>query len=117
MDIKIPSEVKTFRIYTLYFSAGMLGGSVFCLKYFYRVVARGYWHQDRSLWRFMSPLISAQLAFAIGALINSQLIKYSAAQHTSTIVGTGFLVGYFGDLAVAKMHEVLTFCLALLRGS
>lgn len=101
-----PAEANTFRIYAYYTAAGLLGGTVFCLKYLYRVVARGYWHEDRRLWRYISPLISAVVAFAIGALIQSKLISLAVQSQTPGIVGTGFLVGYFGDQAVAKLHEI-----------
>lgn len=43
----------------LYFFSGLMGGTIFGLKYFYRVVARGYWSQDRKYWRIFSPWISA----------------------------------------------------------
>lgn len=100
------AEAKAFRIYGFYTAAGLLGGTVFCLKYLYRVVARGYWHEDRRLWRFISPLIAASVAFAIGALIQSKLISFAVSSRAPGIVGTGFLVGYFGDQAVAKLHEI-----------
>lgn len=101
-----PSEARAFRVYGFYTAAGLLGGTVFCLKYLYRVVARGYWHEDRRLWRFISPLIAASVAFAIGALIQSKMISFAVQSRAPGIVGTGFLVGYFGDQAVAKLHEI-----------
>lgn len=33
----------------IYFFSGLLGGTIFGLKYFYRVVSRGYWSQDRKI--------------------------------------------------------------------
>jgi hypothetical protein len=100
------AEAQSFRIYGFYAASGLLGGTVFCLKYLYRVVARGYWHEDRRLWRFISPLISMFVAFAIGALIQSKMISFSVQSRAPGIVGTGFLLGYFGDQAVAKLHEI-----------
>lgn len=50
-------EAITLRKYTYYSAAGMLGGGAFGVKYFYRVVARGYWHLDRRIWRYMSPFL------------------------------------------------------------
>lgn len=47
----------------LYFFSGLMGGTIFGLKYFYRVVARGYWSQDRKYWRIFSPWISACIAY------------------------------------------------------
>lgn len=91
-----------------YFFAGLLGGSIFGIKYFYRVVARGYWSQDRRYWRVFSPWISSCIALVVGCMVVSGYIN--ANQNPSTAVGTciGFIAGYFADEAVGKMSEVAT---------
>ena len=61
-----PDKVDTLRDYTYYALSGMLGGIIFGMKYFYRVVARGWWHQDRRYWRIMSPFIAMVIAVIIG---------------------------------------------------
>ena len=45
-------QANTLRKYSYYASSGMLGGVVFGMKYFYRVVARGLWHLGRREWRY-----------------------------------------------------------------
>lgn len=65
----------------LYFFSGLMGGTIFGLKYFYRVVARGYWSQDRKYWRIFSPWISACIAFVVGCMVLSGYIN--AAQSPS----------------------------------
>ncbi|MEQ1933456.1 MAG: hypothetical protein ABL962_06200, partial [Fimbriimonadaceae bacterium] len=74
--------------------------------YLYRVVARGYWHVDRRLWRVLSPLISLGLSIAFGALVEASFLSSRAPTSGAAAVAFGFLVGYFADAAVAKMHEV-----------
>lgn len=101
-----PDEAVTFKKYCYYAFSGLLGGTVFGIKYLYRVVARGYWHVDRRLWRFLSPLAGLGVAFALGALFEASLIAVRTPTSGAAIVGVGFLIGYFADAAVGKMHEI-----------
>ena len=96
--------------YVIYFSSsGMLGGTVFGMKYFYRVVARGYWSQDRRYWRLLSPFISMSIAFIIGCMSSIGILNsYNSSSNTWAIV-FGFFAGYFADEAVGKMYDVATF--------
>jgi hypothetical protein len=101
-----PAEAAALKKYCYYAFSGLLGGSVFGVKYLYRVVARGYWHFDRQLWRYLSPLVAMGVAFAVGTLVDASYFSMkSGASHSATI-GVGFLVGYFSDQAVAKLHEI-----------
>ena len=90
----------------LYFYSGLLGGTVFGLKYFYRVVSRGYWSQDRKYWRIFSPWISACIAFVVGCMVLSGYINATHTQSFATEICVGFITGYFADEAVGKMSEV-----------
>ena len=90
----------------LYFFSGLLGGTVFGLKYFYRVVSRGYWSQDRKYWRIFSPWISACIAFVVGCMVLSGYINATHTQSFATEICVGFITGYFADEAVGKMSEV-----------
>ncbi|MGR4895406.1 hypothetical protein ACIPR8_09040 [Stenotrophomonas sp. LARHCG68] len=98
----------TLRKYMYMFFSGLLGGSMFGLKYLYKVVARGYWNQDRAIWRYTSPLLSAGLALATGALTDAGIFGFatSSAGSSSSFVALGFIVGYFADRASGKMQEV-----------
>ena len=102
----VSSEV--FEGTILYFFSGLLGGTIFGIKYFYRVVARGYWTQDRRYWRIFSPWVSSCIALVVGCMVVSGYIN--ADQNPSIAVGTciGFIAGYFADEAVGKMSEVAT---------
>ena len=95
--------------YIVYFtSAGLLGGIVFGMKYFYRVVARGYWTQDRRYWRIMSPFISMSVAFVVGAMSSSGILNSQNSSMDAWAVAFGFFAGYFADEAVGKMYEMAT---------
>jgi hypothetical protein len=88
---------------------GLLGGTLFGMKWLYHGVAKGIWNIDRRLWRLLSPLISAGLAFAIGVLIASSLfgaLDPKAIRTASSAYAIGFLVGYFSDSALAKLAEI-----------
>lgn len=101
-----PDRVTVFRKYAFYSVAGMLGGSVFGIKFFYRVVARGYWHQDRRIWRVMSPFLGMGLAFIVGSMLECGVLRLEKLASTPGIVSIGFLVGYCADTASAKMIDV-----------
>lgn len=61
--------MKVFCVYGFYIVVGLFGGIVFCLKYFYRVVVRGYWYEDWWFWWFILFLIVVSVVFVIGVLI------------------------------------------------
>jgi hypothetical protein len=95
--------------YGLAWIGGMLGGTLFAIKWLYHVVAKGLWNLDRRLWRLFTPHISGGLAFAVIALVSSGIMRVfdaKAARTHSVIVGLAFLVGYFSDSAVAKLSEI-----------
>lgn len=101
-----PSDALTLKRYLFYAGSGLLGGIAFGIKYFYRVVARGYWHLDRRLWRLKAPLLSMTLSFIVGTMIDAGLIPTRTSVSSAAIISTGFLVGYFADQAIAKMYEI-----------
>jgi len=105
-DCNSSSDLIAIQRYIYYSIAGMMGGIIFGMKYFYRVVARGYWHQDRKSWRLMSPFISMVIAFITGTMIESGFFGGNGPETTAAIVSIGFLAGYFADEAVGKMYEV-----------
>jgi hypothetical protein len=103
------SSQDTVARYGLAWIGGMLGGTLFTIKWLYHVVARELWNLDRRLWRVFTPHISGGLAFAVIALISSGIMKIFDARATRTasvVIGLAFLVGYFSDNAVAKLAEI-----------
>jgi hypothetical protein len=96
-----------FDQFGYFFVGGMLGGTLFAIKYLYKVVARGRWHLDRRLWRIFSPFISGGLALAIGTLIDSGIFGLAVKNPSaSSYLSLGFIAGYFADNALAKMQEI-----------
>lgn len=81
--------------------AGLLGGATFGMKYLYRVVAHGFWSEDRLLWRIFAPLISLPLSLVMGVIMFNDI----SSSATMAIV-VGFFTGYFSDEAVGKMYEL-----------
>jgi len=97
----------TFTRYMYFYLGGQLGGILFGIKYMYKVVSRGYWHEDRRLWRIFSPFLSGGLAFIVGALIDSGMIGLAITHRSgSSYLAFGFITGYFADSALAKMQEI-----------
>src|SRR5206468_4257753 len=95
--------------YGMAWLAGMLGGTLFGIKWLYHTVARQIWNMDRRLWRLFTPHISAGLAFAMIAVVSSGLLRLfdrQALRSPSMVVGLAFLVGYFSDSAAAKLAEI-----------
>lgn len=101
-----PEEALKFRKYVYYALSGMLGGITFGMKYFYRVVARGYWHQDRRIWRIMSPFIAMTVSLIVGMMIDASFLAAKQPITSAAVVSIGFLAGYFADEAVGKMYEI-----------
>ncbi|WP_338513885.1 hypothetical protein VRC24_23955 [Pseudomonas poae] len=98
---------EKFNQYSLFFFGGMLGGTLFGIKYLYKVVARGYWNIDRRLWRVFTPFVSGGSALAIGGLLDSGMLGLSIKSSTSSFYfSLGFISGYFADGALAKMQEI-----------
>lgn len=90
-------------------AGGGVGGSLYGLKWMYHSVAKRIWHQDRRLWRILTPHISAALATFMVLVISSGLISVFdrdvAVRHID-VLAFSFLVGLFSDKALAKLSEV-----------
>lgn len=100
------TSLEQFRQFSYYSFSGLLGGTVYGMKYLYRVVARGFWHEDRKPWRYMSPFIALAISFVFGAMIDGKFVTMTTPIKSSVIVGVGFLVGYFADRAIGKLHDI-----------
>lgn len=102
-------KYKPILVYGIAWLSGLLGGTLFDVKWLYHSVAQQIWHLDRRLWRVFTPHISGGLAFAFIALISSgafRIFDRNAVESLSLVVGVAFLVGYFSDSAVAKLTEI-----------
>jgi hypothetical protein len=102
-------QFRPILTFGLAWLGGLLGGTLFDIKWLYHVVARERWNQDRIYWRVFAPHISSGLAFATIALISSGLFRIfdsSTTQSKTLVIGVSFLVGYFSDTAIAKLAEI-----------
>jgi len=89
--------------------AGTLGGCIFGLKCMYHFVAKLMWHEDRRLWRLLSPPVSGVLSLFMVFLVASGLLKIfdgDFVQHPTRVMAFSFLMGYYSDKALAKMADV-----------
>ena len=88
---------------------GLFGGSTLGMKWIYHSVAKGIWHQDRRLWRLLSPFISSGVSFGLITLARSGLMPIfdrPALERPDMVFALGFLAGLFCDKAVAKLQEI-----------
>lgn len=88
--------------------AGLLGGTVFALKWLYHSVAKGLWNQDRLLWRLIVPFNSATVSIFTGFLVSSgvvPLLKGEAFDTPLTNLAFGFIFGYFSDNILAALQN------------
>jgi len=104
--IPVPST-EVFSNLVCYMLAAQLGGVAFGAKYLYRVVGRGEWHQDRAIWRVMSPFVALLLGLAVAPLMYASFIN----NHLGPSAGIakfilGFIVGFFADQAAGKLNDV-----------
>ncbi len=98
-----PSKTVIFTRMITCAVSGLLGGTVFTTKWFYRSIAHGSWNWDRTYWRFFSPLISLSFAYALACILKGNIIVNGDGFTAGTL---GFLAGYFSDKAAGKMSEV-----------
>ena len=107
------SYYHTAQRFTLAALGGLLGGLVYDGKWLYHSIARGLWHQDRRLWRILSPWLSVGTTVGIWSLMSIGFFPPVSESPTdgrvaslATPVGTGFVIGYLSDRFLAKMKEL-----------
>ena len=105
--LPVKCELSQFKIYCFAFLGGMLGGTVFSMKWLYHSVAKYTWNIDRRLWRLLTPLLSSVIALIIVMLFNSDILN-SRNSYISVYksFAVGFLAGYFSDSAIGKLTEI-----------
>lgn len=100
--------------------AGFIGGAVFDLKWLYHSVAKGIWNQDRCLWRIIVPFNSAAVSVFTGFLFASGVIPFlnnESFEDIYTLLGFGFVFGYFSDNILAALQNLARQMLGTLRDS
>ncbi len=100
--------------------AGLIGGTVFDLKWLYHSVANRKWHCDRVLWRVIVPFNSAAVSLFTGFLLASGVIPFLKAESFSgiyTLLGLGFVFGYFSDNILAALQNLAQEIFGTLKDS
>lgn len=103
------SEQSRYPVLVIAWLGGTLGGTAYGIKWLYHVVGKGWWHEDRRLWRLLTPHISGAVSFSFIALISSETLSFmtmSGARSLFGLIGISFLLGYFSDTAVGKLSEI-----------
>lgn len=103
------NDIESLYLYLLAILGGVLGGTLFSIKWLYHSVAKNKWNIDRRLWRLFTPLISGALSVSVVAMIRSGLLVIMDTQvlnKRSLVYSLAFLVGYFSDSALAKLSEI-----------
>lgn len=110
LGIRADELPKALHDFVAFPVTGLIGGTMFGLKWQYRVSARGWWHRDRRIWRIFSPWLSSALALMVGIAIDGGLLGLSFNREgdstISTLLSVGFVTGYFADSALAKFHDI-----------
>ncbi|KAA9008098.1 hypothetical protein [Histidinibacterium aquaticum] len=101
-------------------TAGALGGTVFDLKWLYHAVANCKWHRDRIIWRVIVPFNSALVSLFTGFLFTSGVIPFIISDSFSgmyTLLGLGFVFGYFSDGILAALQRLAYHLFGTLKDS
>lgn len=87
---------------------GLLGGTIFSMKWLVHSVAKNTWNIDRQLWRILTPLLSATISLLIIVILNSEIFASEVGKSYTSYksFGIGFLAGYFSDNAIGKLTEI-----------
>lgn len=99
---------KIFRKYIFAFLGGVMGGTVFSIKWLIHSVAKNTWNRDRRLWRLFTPIVSGVLGFVVILLLSTKILAISNLNSADIhkCYGIAFLIGYFSDNAIGKLTEI-----------
>lgn len=91
--------------------AGIIGGLLHSLKWFYRTISSGEWESDQVWWRFMNPLVSGVMGLSIYVIFRSGIEAKAGGQSLPGSEGfyaysIGFLTGLFADNAMSKLRDI-----------
>lgn len=103
------SQYDTFALYAYSALGGLLGGTLFDIKWLYHTVAKGTWNRDRRLWRCLTPFVASGLAFAMLLLGTADLVPLldtAELRQPEATMGVAFLIGYFSDNTIGAMARL-----------
>lgn len=103
------SVISTLSPFVLSYIGGVLGGTLFAMKWLYHTVARGLWNRDRRLWRIFTPFLSGGAALTVILLCASGVVPLFGADVVRTNVGAlglSIVFGYFSDRAFSSLERL-----------
>jgi hypothetical protein len=103
------SRYSTFQVYGYAWFGGLLGGTLFAVKWLYHSVGKGYWNADRLPWRIFTPHLSGAFSFGLIAIITSsifEVLNQELLRRGAAVVGISLLLGYFSDFTVARLYQL-----------
>lgn len=95
--------------FALSYLGGMLGGTLFSMKWLYHSVAKGLWNRDRRLWRTFTPFLSGGASLTVILLCASGAIPLFGPELVRTEVGAlglSVVFGYFSDRAFSALERL-----------
>lgn len=99
----------SFQVYSYAWLGGLLGGTLFAIKWLYHTVGKGFWNADRLAWRFFTPHLSSAFSFGLIALVTSSIfpvLDQDLLRQSAAVVGLSLLLGYFSDFTVARLYRL-----------
>lgn len=103
------SDYKTFQVYSYAWLGGLLGGTLFAVKWLYHTVGKGIWHADRLPWRIFTPHLSSAFSFGLIAIVTSsifEVLNQELLRQGAAVVGLSLILGYFSDFTVARLYRL-----------
>jgi hypothetical protein len=107
-------RTETYRVlapYALAGLGGMVGGTLFAMKWLYHSVAKYTWNQDRWIWRTFTPILSGGVALIVFTLSASRVLPLFGAEIISSnsgALGVSLFVGYFSDKTLSRLERFAT---------
>jgi len=99
----------TFKVYGYAWFGGLLGGTLFAVKWLYHSVGKGFWNADRLPWRVFTPHLSGAFSLGLIAIITSsifEVLNQELLRQGAAVVGISLLLGYFSDFTVARLYRL-----------
>ncbi|HKF83610.1 MAG TPA: hypothetical protein VKB23_11685 [Solirubrobacterales bacterium] len=102
-------QYATFQVYAYAWLGGLLGGTLFAVKWLYHTVGKGIWNADRLPWRIFIPHLSSAFSFGLIAIITSSIfpvLNQELVRQGAAVVGLSLILGYFSDFTVARLYRL-----------
>jgi hypothetical protein len=119
--LRVPqTKTRDFQTYAVALLGGTLGGATFSLKWLYHSVSKNSWNQDRWIWRYTTPLISAAFSLVLVGLVRSHLLRIidpTALSGLAGVMAFSFLTGYFSDNVIGAMLRLAEHLFGTVRST